>query len=78
MLNGTIAREAARSLSLRISREAATAEGRVERAYLLAIGRSPDTIERRIAADFLGKGEAGAFDDFCLAMVNLNEFVYVD
>jgi hypothetical protein len=63
---------------LRARREAGQdVNSRVERAYLLALGRRPGEDERALARDFLS-GPGSSFADFCLALLNLNEFVYVD
>ena len=50
---------------------------RIERAYLLALGRRPDARRSALARGFLASG-GGSFADFCLALINLNEFVYID
>ncbi len=48
----------------------------VDLAYRRTIGRAPTAEERRLALDFLAKPADLA--DLCLALFNLNEFVYVD
>ena len=77
LLNGKLSRDAATALAGKVRREAPKGE-RIERAYRLALGRSPDATERRLAEEFLAGDQGAAFEDFCLALVNLNEFVYVD
>jgi hypothetical protein len=77
LLNSPLSVGAARALARRVGHEAgASAEARVERAYLLALGRRPDPDERALARDFLASG--ATLDDFCLTLVNLNEFLYLD
>jgi hypothetical protein len=77
LLNSPLSAEAAHALADRTWREAgADLERRVNHAYLLALGRLADPTERKLAGDFLASG--GSFSDFCLALLNLNEFVYVD
>ncbi len=77
LLNGRSADDAARALAGRVGREAGGDDAsRVERAYLLTLGRRPDAVELRLALDFLARGSPLA--DLCLALFNLNEFVYVD
>ena len=77
LLNSPLSAEAAHALADRTRREAgADLERRIDHAYLLALGRRPDATERALARDFLASG--GSFADFCLALLNLNEFVYVD
>jgi hypothetical protein len=77
LLNSPLSSASARSLAERAEREAgAPLERRIDRAYVLTLGRSPDATEQALARDFLVAG--GSFADFCLALLNLNEFVYVD
>ena len=38
--------------------------------------REPDPTELRLAAEFLGEGRE--LDHLCLALLNINEFVYID
>jgi hypothetical protein len=81
LLNDPIAHEAARGLADRLDREAGPGlESRVELAFLLALGRRPDEVERRRAAEFLrgGGSESADWPSFCLALFNLNEFAYLD
>jgi hypothetical protein len=78
LLNSPLSSEAARALSARTEAEAdRTLDAAIARVYLLALGRRPDRQETAIARDFLASG-ANSFADFCLALINLNEFVYVD
>lgn len=48
---------------------------RVRRAYLLALAREPEPAELEEAKAFAAAG--GPWEDFALAMLNRNEFVYV-
>ncbi len=78
LLNSPLSAEAAHALAARAEREAGKGvDARVERAYLLTLGRRPDPAERSLARDFLSN-DGSSFADFCLALINLNEFVYVD
>lgn len=47
----------------------------VERAFRLALGRSPDVSEKTKAVDFI-RDNSNGLAEFCQAMFNLNEFVY--
>jgi hypothetical protein len=47
----------------------------VTRAYEFALGRLPLAAEKQMARRFFGR--KGTLDDFCLALLNRNEFVYV-
>jgi hypothetical protein len=53
----------------------------VDRAFHLALGRAPTAKERSTMLDFL-KAHTGttadAATDLCHALLNLNEFLYVD
>lgn len=52
-------------------------DAQVDRAYRLAVGRSPTPAEKRLSLNFLrGRGAEG-LRDFCHSVLNLNEFVYV-
>ncbi len=75
LLNAGFSQESARALAARVSAGAEGTEARVDLACLLALGRRPDAAERRRAAEFLAGGELA---DFALALLNLNEFAYVD
>ena len=79
LLNGKLALDSGRALADRIAQEAGPEHAaRVDRAYRLALGRVPDPVERRLAESFLVEGGEAALADFCLAILNVNEFVYVD
>ena len=70
--------ELARALATRARCEAGRdLDGQIRRAYLLTLGRPPDADERAMALQFLAI-DPGSFADFCLALINLNEFVYLD
>jgi hypothetical protein len=78
LLNSQLSSEAARALAARAEREGGQGtDAKVERAYLRALGRRPDEEEKALARSFLASG-GNSFADFCLALINLNEFVYVD
>jgi hypothetical protein len=78
LLNSPLSSEAAHALASRAGRAAGQhIDAKVERAYLLALGRRPDDEERVMARAFLAQ-DTSSFADFCLALINLNEFVYVD
>lgn len=77
LLNSTLANEAARGLAKRVEYEAGPQhDAQINRAYRLAFGRSANPSERRLAVAHLQRG--GALRHLCLALLNANEFVYVD
>jgi hypothetical protein len=46
----------------------------IDTAWRLALARPPRAAETRLAGEFL---KTGSLPDFCLAIFNRNEFVYV-
>jgi hypothetical protein len=77
LLNSPLAVQAARAMSLRVRRERpASRDQQIERAHLLALGRRPEPTEVTLARSYLEAG--GSLDDYCLALLNLNEFIYID
>lgn len=75
LLNSDFAADRARALSARAGREASTLDGRVERVYRRVLARGPSPRELEQARAFLKRPDD--WDDFCLAMLNRNEFLYV-
>jgi hypothetical protein len=73
LLNGKLAQDAARAFSARVERE--TPGNPIVTAFRLALGRRPDSAETQLATRFL---VASPLEDFFLALINLNEFVYID
>jgi hypothetical protein len=77
LLNGELASESARAFAERIARETGPGDDeRIERAYLVVFGRAPDAVERRLSLEFLRRDPS--LPRLCLALVNANEFIYVD
>jgi hypothetical protein len=77
LLNSEFSHTAARDLAARVETIAGSDPAQqVDVAYRRTLSRTPTADERRLALDFL----AGPSDlaDLCLALFNLNEFVYVD
>jgi len=52
-----------------------SADCSLRRAYKLALARTPRTVELSMGKQFLRSG--GKLADFCLALMNRNEFVYI-
>jgi hypothetical protein len=48
----------------------------IDRACRVALGRAPDADEVRTMRAFLDRGES--VEDLCHALLNLNEFLYID
>jgi hypothetical protein len=88
LMNSTEMAADARAFAARVLKGAATEPERVALAYRLAFSRAPTAPELRLAHEFLARqsrllaakpdAETSAYADFCLALLNLNEFVYLD
>jgi hypothetical protein len=75
LLNGSLSSDLAQAFAKRLRSECGDDAQRIaERAFALALGRSPSDEERRIAVDFL---RDAPLSEFALAMFNLNGFLYV-
>jgi hypothetical protein len=76
LLNGPWAIEAARQFASRIEQEAGPVpEKQIERAFALALQRSPDPEEKAACLELLNTMTTV---EFCRVLLNLNEFVYLD
>jgi hypothetical protein len=76
LLNGRFSNDAAASLAERLRREAESdAERQIELAFQLVAGRDPTAQERELSREFLADE---SLEEFALAMLNLNAFLYVD
>jgi hypothetical protein len=105
LLNGPFMQAQSKAFATRLLKERNDTAGRIERAYRLALARSPRPVERDMAVTFLADqtellrdrlranlpvgvpegtpdgvdpAAAAALADFCLALLNRNEFLYVD
>jgi hypothetical protein len=82
LLNDAIILGFAKTFAERVLKEAGTDHGKaIDRAFTLALGRLPDSEERAAALAFVKshKGQLpDAVADLCHALLNLNEFLYVD
>lgn len=85
LLNSEFSGRHARSIATRLRTEAHDEEGRVRRALRLATSREPRDEEVEDYLAFLtelrttyGRSEEEALVDFCLLLINLNEFAYLD
>ena len=90
LLNGRFAQEQAAALADRVMKESSSTNARIETAFQIVLQRLPTDDERKIGAQMLRgqrelaeelagpESERLAFRSFCLALLNLNEFVYID
>jgi hypothetical protein len=77
LLNSRLAADAAEALSRRVERESGPdSDARIRRAFRLTFARDPDPAELLDARAFLDRDPALAH--LCLALMNANEFVYID
>lgn len=76
LLNGPMAAAAAQAFADRVTREAGDQPAaQVERVFLVAFGRRPDDQERASCMEFLRER---TLVELCRAILNTNEFLYVD
>jgi hypothetical protein len=68
MLNSDFMQEQAKAFAARF-------QGSIGTAYQLALGRAPSAAEQQQAQEFLAKG--GTAEEFALALLNRNEFLYL-
>ncbi|MCC6367259.1 MAG: DUF1549 domain-containing protein [Bryobacterales bacterium] len=77
MMNSTFAHQQSERFAERLRREcgADNRNCQVRRAYKLALARAPKPVEVRMAREFFS--QHGPLEDFALALLNRNEFVYI-
>ena len=75
LLNSSDVAAAAKALALRLEKDAGSTDERITRAYRLTLGRAPTDVERRLSREFLAEAP---LHEFCRALFNVNEFVYLD
>jgi Protein of unknown function (DUF1553)/Protein of unknown function (DUF1549) len=77
LLNSRIAHDSASALARRLSQEAGPGrDDQIRLLFRLAYGRSPDAEESALANRFLERDPS--LERLCLAILNANEFVYID
>jgi hypothetical protein len=76
LLNNPFAAEMAHAFAARVQHEAGDAPAaQVERAFALALQRAPDASEHAACVRFCTER---SLPELCRALLNLNEFIYVD
>jgi len=76
LLNGPLATEMATALAERVQREADhEPKAQIERAFRIALQRAPDPDEQARCTQFLAQH---SLPELCRALLNLNEFAYID
>ena len=76
LFNSTFMQEVSQAFASRLEKSCGKDGGcQINSAWRLALSRPPRTEEKRLAKEFFRSG--GTLPDFCLALFNRNEFVYV-
>jgi len=76
LLNSGFMQEVSRAFAERIQQSCGRDRGcQIDSAWQLALSRAPRTQEIRLSKDFFKSG--GTLPEFCLALFNRNEFIYV-
>jgi len=76
LLNGPLSADAARAFADRVQREAGDEpSSHIRHAFELALQRAPDAAEAEACEQFLAER---SLIELCRALLNLNEFVYID
>jgi len=80
LLNSEFTRNAAKRLTKRVIREAHTPEAQLSLCYQLLLGRAPKANEQTVASKLTSghSDKEKGLTDLCLALLNLNEFLYLD
>lgn len=74
LLNGSTSNELAKAFAARLSATSSSNTAMIQKAFQIALGRRPTPQELQTSLDFLA---TGSFDEFALALFNLNDFAYV-
>lgn len=75
LLNASEVNDAANALAARVQKTAANPVDQITQIYRLALGRNPTAVELRISQEFLADSP---LHEFSRAILNVNEFVYLD
>ena len=76
LLNSDFMQRESDIFAQRLERECgADGDCRLRHAYKLALARAPKPVEEKMGRKFFAHG--GPLADFCLALLNRNEFIYI-
>lgn len=75
LMNNPFVNRMAKALAVRVTAESENESGRIQRAYLLTLGRPPREEEAKSAATL---AETAGLEALCWSLFNLSEFVYVE
>jgi hypothetical protein len=76
LLNSELAQSAALALASRVEETGPQRDLQIDRLYRLLFARPPDAQEKRLALGFLAESQGLAA--YCRALLNTNEFIYID
>jgi hypothetical protein len=74
-MNSDFMHQQAKLFAARLDSECKAPDCRIRAAYLHALARGPKPVELAMARRFFDGG--GPLEDFCLALLNRNEFAYL-
>ena len=78
LLNSDLSLNAAKRLASSVKSEAGDdPKLQVQAIYRRCLGRRARSSELELGTRFIANGD-GALQDFCLSVLNLNEFIYID
>jgi hypothetical protein len=76
LMNSAFAQDRSKAFAARLTTECGANQAcQVKSAYQLAVARAPRSAESVLAQKFFAEG--GKLEEFCLALMNRNEFVYL-
>jgi hypothetical protein len=76
LMNSDFMQQQSQALSARVEQTCGGDRNcQINRAYRFALGRSPKPVETAMAHEFFARNSP--LEDFCLALLNRNEFVYI-
>jgi hypothetical protein len=76
LMNNPQVRQAARAFAAQL--DGLPDEQAIDRAYRLAVGRSPTPAEAGVMRTFLTSGSPRPREELCQVLLGLNEFIYID
>ena len=75
LMNSDFMAEQSTAFAKRLTAEAKGKTSQIRRAFQIALGRLPKQSEVRLASNFFAGG--GTLQEFCLALLNRSEFIYI-
>ena len=75
LMNSDFMTEQSAAFARRLTQQTKSRTAQVRHAYEIAVGRAPKQSELRMASNFFAGG--GTLQEFCLALLNRSEFIYI-